>query len=387
MNIGIFTDCHTPTKNGVVTSIVHLKEGLERRGHHVIIFTVDSPQYEETDPTIYRFPSIPFNSGIEIRLGIVNQRFVNRIVQQEHLEILHTHTEFTLGRAAKRAARRLKLPLVHTAHTMYEDYRHYLFFGKLISAKVIRRILQWFLCNYDVVVCPSKKMQRYFTSFLPAISTVVIGNGVSKKRFHPDRLTQAEKTHTRNTIGIDVSDKVMLYVGRIAQEKRVVELLNALKPLLQKNPQYKAVFTGNGPAYRTMLYAAKKHNVRQQIIFTGYVDWDRIHTLYSIADIFVTASLSENHPMTLLEASMCGLPLVARRDESYYELIEDGYNGYLVDSDQQIAARAADILNSQTQWQAFSQNALRISEKFTTEIHVKKIETLYRQVLRNSSKL
>jgi 1,2-diacylglycerol 3-alpha-glucosyltransferase len=385
MNIGIFTDCYTPTKNGVVTSIVHLKEGLELRGHKVIIFTVDSPQYEETDPSIYRFPSIPFNATIQIRIGIVHQRFINRVVQQERLDILHTHTEFTLGLAAKRTARRLKLPLVHTAHTMYEDYRHYLFFGKLISAKVIRRLLNWFLCNYDVVVCPSKKMQRYFTSFLPAIKTVVIGNGVSQKRFQPWRLTQKEKSHIRNTFGMNSSDQIMVYVGRIAQEKRIVELLNALTPFLQKNPQYKAVFTGNGPAYTKMLHTAEKHNVRQQVIFTGYVDWEHIHTIYSIADIFVTASLSENHPMTLIEASMCGLPIVARRDESYNGLIEDGYNGYLTDSDQELAVRASHILKSPKQWQTFSQSALRISEKFTTEIHVEKIEALYRQVLRNSS--
>lgn len=383
MNIGIFTDCYRPTKNGVVTSMVHLKEGLERRGHKVIILTVNTPQYDEQDPTVYRFPSVPVYSGIEIRLGLVNQRTVNRIVQQERIDIIHTHTEFSLGWAAKRAARIMNLPLIHTAHTMYEDYRHYLFFGKLISAKMVQRVLKRFLSHYDTLVCPSIKIQKYVTSFMPSIRTVVIGNGVSKSRFQPDRLTREEQEHTRKTLGIHTSDKVMLYVGRMAKEKRVVELLNVLTPLLQENPQYKAVFVGYGPSYKHMINAAKKNNVQQQVIFTGYVNWEHIYKFYSIADVFVTASMSENHPMTLIEASMCGLPIVARRDESYVELIKDWYNGYLVDSDPQIAERVSVLFCDETKRRLFSQNGLIVSEKFTTEIHVEKLESLYQEVMNN----
>jgi 1,2-diacylglycerol 3-alpha-glucosyltransferase len=99
--------------------------------------------------------------------------------------------------------------------------------------------------------------------------------------------------------------------------------------------------------------------------------------LYSIADVFVTASLSEVHPMTVIEASMCGLPIVARSDESYANLIEDKYNGYLVDSDRQIAERVSDILRDETKRRAFSKNGLIVSKNFTTETHVDKFEFLY----------
>lgn len=381
MNIAIFTDCFLPTKNGVATSIAQLKEGLEQRGHTVMLLTVKTPHDRDDDPTIYRFPAVPFNSSIEIRMGLVNQQTVNRIVQEAQIDLIHTHTEFSLGWAAKRAARRLRVPLVHTAHTMYDAYRHYLFFGKLISTKMIQRWWQWFLRGYEAVICPSIKAQQYFAAFLPAFTTVVIGNGVCPTRFHPARLTSADKTHARSDLGIAPSDKVILYVGRIAPEKRVVELVNLLTPLLQTHPQYKAVLVGCGALHQALIEAAERHRIRQQVILTGYVDWERMPALYLIAQVFVTASLSEIHPMTVIEAAMCGLPIIARRDASYTELIEDGYNGYLTDSDEQLAGRVARILEDDAALQTFSQHGRIISARFTAESHVKKCEALYRQVI------
>jgi 1,2-diacylglycerol 3-alpha-glucosyltransferase len=387
MNVGIFTDCYRPTKNGVVTSIVHLKEGLERRGHKVILFTVKTPQHDERDSTVYRFPSLPFNSDIDIRLGVIRQKAVNAIVRHEQIDLIHTHTEFSLGWAAKRAAQSMRLPLIHTAHTMYEAYRHYLFWGKLLSPRMIQRAFRRFLYHYHVVVCPSKKAQQYFTAFLPALRTVVIANGVCQSRFHPCRLQEEKDRARRDALGIDPADRVILYVGRMAKEKRALELLDVLTPLLQKSPQYKAMFVGGGPLYQHMIDVAGKNNVGQQVIFTGYVNWERIDKLYSIADIFVTASLSEVHPMTVIEASMSGLPIVARRDGSYEDLIEDKYNGYLADSDRQIVERVSELLGDEMTLRQFSKNGLIVSEKFTTEIHAEHVEFLYHQVMNDPSLL
>jgi 1,2-diacylglycerol 3-alpha-glucosyltransferase len=384
MNVGIFADCYIPTRNGVVTSIVQLKEGLERSGHKAVVFTVDTPGYGEKDKTVYRFPSIPFNSDIEIRLGLVKQRSVNRIVRREHIDVIHTHTEFSIGWAAKRAARSFRLPLVHTTHTMYEQYRHYLFFGRLLSDRMIRRWLKLFLFNYDALVCPSVKAQDYFKSFMPHIRTVVIGNGVCKTRFKPTLLTREEKTEARQALGIQPSDKVIIYVGRMAKEKRVLELFNVLTPLLKKYSHYKVLFVGRGPSCRHMIEEAKRHNLREQTVFTGYVDWGQMHKMYSISDVFATASLSEVHPVTLIEASICGLPIVARCDSSYVDLIQDGYNGYLVNSDRQIAERLSEILSDETKLLQFSENGLIVADKFNAETHVDKLESLYQQVLGNS---
>jgi 1,2-diacylglycerol 3-alpha-glucosyltransferase len=381
MNVGIFTDCYLPTKNGVVTSILQLKEGLERRGHKAIVVTVDTPGYGAQDAGVYRFPSLPFNSAIQVRLGLVSQGRVDQIVQREQLDMIHTHTEFSLGWAAKCAARKMNLPLIHTAHTLYEAYRHYLVLGRLLSARMVQRWLRLFLRDYDVLVCPSTKAYSYFKSFMPEIRSVVIGNGVCNTRFRPGLLTAEERDQIRTRLDIGSSEKVIIYVGRMAREKRAWELLDALTPLLRQYPHYRVLFVGHGPAYPSMVKAARKNGLGRQVIFAGYVDWEQMPSLYSIAHVFVTASLSEVHPMTLIEASMCGLPIIARRDESYLDLVEDGCNGYLVDADSRIATRAAELLGDESQWRRFSRNGLRLSERFHMEIHVEKVEATYRQVI------
>ncbi|MGC9313223.1 MAG: glycosyltransferase, partial [Sediminispirochaetaceae bacterium] len=168
MNIGIFSDCYLPTPNGVSRSVHHLKEGLEARGHRVVLVTAAGfqgarrgelgeqrgeqlggprgecfPRSDRLDesrknpgrpdePRIYSVPSFPFSRSLRLHIGLTTAAAMRRIIGQEGIEIIHTHTEFSIGRAARRAGLDLGIPMVHTFHTMYEDYRHHLPLGRLI---------------------------------------------------------------------------------------------------------------------------------------------------------------------------------------------------------------------------------------------------------------
>ena len=384
MNVGVFSDCYLPTKNGVTTAIVQAREELERRGHKVVVCTVANPGTVERDPGVYRFPSLPFNAGIDLRLGLARPRAIDRIVEREQLDLIHTHTEFSLGWAGKRAAHCTGLPLVHTLHTFYPAYRHYLPLGRLLPEQAISRMLARILTGYDAVVCPSEKGRAYVASCLPALHTAVIGNGVSQERFNPERVTQADRDRARAALGIEPADRVILFVGRLAQEKRVLALLAALQPLLAADAGCRVVFVGAGPARDELVAAARAAGLDRQVLLTGPVPWERIVELYAIAHAFATASLSEVHPMTLIEAAMCGLPIVARRDISFVGLVRDGYNGFLVDSDRAIAGKLAAILQDETKQRALALNALTLSGQFTIEAHVDQLEALYRQVITHS---
>jgi 1,2-diacylglycerol 3-alpha-glucosyltransferase len=383
MNVGVFTDCYLPTKNGVTTAIVQARQELERRGLKVVVCTVANPGYVERDPGVYRFPSFPFNAGIELRLGLARQGAIDRIVEREQLDLIHTHTEFSLGWVGMRAARCAGLPLVHTLHTFYPAYRHYLPLGHLLPARAINRLLARILADCDAVICPSEKGRAYVASCIPASRTVVIGNGVSQERFNPEQATQADRDRARAALGIEPEDRVILYVGRLAQEKRVLALLAALRPLLAADAGCRVVFVGTGPARDELAAAMRAAGLDRQALLTGPVPWERMVELYAIAHVFATASLSEVHPMTLIEATMCGLPIVARRDVSFVGLVRDGYNGFLVDSDRAIAGKLAEILQDETKQRSFAHNALTLSGQFTIEAHVDKLEALYRQVINN----
>jgi 1,2-diacylglycerol 3-alpha-glucosyltransferase len=238
--------------------------------------------------------------------------------------------------------------------------------------------LRLFLSNYDALVCPSEKARDYFQSFLPGIEAVVIGNGVSRTSFQAVPL-RGEEIRTREALGLRPADRIVLYAGRIAREKRVIELLEALVPLLRTEPHVKALFVGSGPGDRELAMAVEQSAVGRQVVLAGRIPWHQMHHLYSLADLFVTVSLSEMHPMTLIEASLCGLPVVARRDPAYAGLVRDGYNGFQVGSDRDIAARASYLLRDEGKRQRFAENSLALSEEFNAESHAGQIEALYRR--------
>ena len=372
-------------KNGVVTSVLQLKEGLEKRGHKVMIITIEVPNYDETDPNIYRLPSIYSGLG-EQRFGIINQGVVNRFLKKKKIELVHTHTEFALGYCGKTVAKKLKIPHIHTTHTLWEEYRHYIFNGKLLSRKMVRKIISLFIKNVTLIIAPSVKAKRYNEEAFPEIPVKIINNGIDVSKFKAKNVTKDDINVLKKRYTISLAEKLLILVGRIGTENRVVELLNSVIPIIKKDNKVKIVFVGDGPALKELKSLTKEHNLEKNIIFTGFVSWDTVYILYSMSNVFVTLSLSEVHPMTLIEASMCGLPLVVRKDDSCLDLVDNGVNGYLNDTDQEFTKNLDNLLHDDYLLKKFSYASYEISKKFTAENHVDKVEKLYFKVLEDFNK-
>lgn len=379
MNIAIFSDCFVPIKNGVVTSILQLKEGLENKGHKVIVITSDVPNYTDKDKNIYRLPSVKAGLGTEQRFAFFNQGPINRFLKKKNIDIIHTHTEFSIGYSGKWAAKKLKIPHVHTTHTMWEEYNHYILNGRLVSKKMVRNILKSFLKNTDAFICPSIKAKKYYHELLPDIPTVIIHNGIDILKFKSSHISKTEITQLRKEFGLKKNDKIMIFVGRIGKEKRILELFNSVLPLLKSDSHIKMIFVGEGPALKELIKLSTRYFVHKQCVFTGFVNWELIYRLYSIANIFITASLSEVQPMTLIEASMCGLPIIARNDESYMDLVQNNRNGYLVESDEEITIKLKELMDNKEKLKEFSKMSQIISQSYTAENHSKKIEEFYKK--------
>ncbi len=385
MNIAIFTDCYVPVKNGVVTSISQLRAGLEAKGHRVIIFTVEARQHIESDPEIIRFPSFPIGLGTELAFGWVKQSDVNRIIQLNNIELIHTHTEFSLAVSSIFAARRFCIPRVQTVHTMWEDYRHYIMHGLLFRPILIRTLFKWLLKGCSAIVAPSQKARNYYQSIVPDTAIDVIPNGLDSSVFKHTTLSMAEIEQVRLQWKLGSSDKVVLFVGRIGKEKRVSELFDALLPVLRADPLNKMVFVGDGPLFKKLKARAVNLGLAEQFIFTGFVDWNSMHELYSQADLFVTASTSEVHSMTLIEAMMCSLPVVARRDDSFLDSIVHEKNGYLADTDSELTEYVRQLLSDQLKRESFARESLKSSQNFTAKAHSDQMEKLYNRVLLSGS--
>lgn len=381
MRIAIFSDCYTPVKNGVVTSIAQLKAGLEADGHEVLIFTVAAGGHEDTEAGVIRFRSLPVGLGTELAFGFVNQRRVNRLIRESGIELIHSHTEFCLGVSAVYAADRAGIPRIQTTHTMWEEYSHYILNGKLFRPPLIRGLFRRLLRGASCIVAPSLKARNYYHCIVPEKHIEVVPNGLDLRAFHSGTVSARRRKQLRARWGIGETDRVILFVGRLGKEKRIGELLDTVLPVLRDNASAKMLIVGDGPLGDALRSTAERSGIGRQVIFAGYVDWAAMHGIYAIADVYATASTSEVHSMTLIEALMCSLAVVVRRDDAYLDSVHDGVNGYLAHSDEALGDYLRQLLQSGQRLAEFGRQSHRISAQYSGEAHCRSMAALYQRVL------
>ncbi len=388
MNIALFSDSYIPTKSGVVTVILQLRKALESMGHHVVIVTVETTPGErktrEDDPCIFRARSIPLGLGTDQFIGFPQKRKIMRFLREHQIEIIHSHTEFYIAHAAKSLGRALHIPTIATTHTMWEDfYDYYVPMARLIPVKAIRKIVKRLYKKFYAFINVSSKAREYFKRehMLPHIPSAVIPNAVDTEAFNGNSDSTDALQAMRKNWGISETETVLLFVGRIGEEKRVLELLEIAIDIVNERDGVKALFVGSGPALEHMRKIVQKARLDHRIIFTGFVNWTDLHTYYGMSDIFFTASLSEMHSMTILEALISSLPIVARQDESYLDTVFPGENGYLAQSDQQMKQLTLSLIDDRDAREAFGKASADIAKRFSIETHTKRTVAFYQAVL------
>lgn len=390
MNIALFTDSYLPSKTGVVTVVNQLYECLKNKGHHVIIITVDNPAVNvnspaEFNPDVYRVPSVKIGFGMKDQfLGYPFLKKVSKILKSNKIELIHCHTEFTMGIHAIHESRKLRIPLVCTTHTMWEDYyKFYLPMGEHISPEFIRFLIRKFYNHAFSLINVSEKAHDYFKQdgICPKIPSAIIPNAIPPQNLVKTRSTPEEIKELRNSLGIQDDEKVILYVGRVVEEKRVLELVDVIDHSLAKNPKAKALIVGDGAALKHMQKLSTITDVRDRYIFTGFIENTKVHKYYEAADVFVTASLSEMHSMTILEALTFGVPIVVRKDTSYNDTVINGVNGYQVEKDEDMESHILEILSNEALSKELSANGEKLSLKFMPDTFVDRHVAYYQAVI------
>lgn len=234
MNIGIFTDTYFPQLNGVATSVQTLRRELEKKGHQVYIFTPYDPrQQQETDDHIFRLPSMPFIFVKNYRACFVCPPHILRKIHQLKLDIIHTQTEFSLGFLGKLISTTFGIPMVHTYHTMYEDYVHYIAGGHLISAEGAREFSRIFCNTAMAVIAPTQKTERLLLSYGVNKPISIIPTGIDTSHFRKSNYDPAEILELRHSLGLKADTPVLISIGRIAKEKSIDVIIGALPKLLE----------------------------------------------------------------------------------------------------------------------------------------------------------
>ncbi|KAA9304013.1 glycosyltransferase family 4 protein [Streptococcus anginosus] len=330
MRIGLFTDTYFPQVSGVATSIRTLKTELEKLGHTVFIFTTtdkDVNRYE--DWQIIRIPSVPFFAFKDRRIAYRGFSTALEIARQYQLDIIHTQTEFSLGLLGVWIAKELRIPVVHTYHTQYEDYVRYIAKGMVIRPSMVKYIVRGFMSDLDGVICPSEIVYDLLMKYKVKVEKRVIPTGIELAKFERPEITSENIADLRGKLGISNQETMLLSLSRVSYEKNIQAVLAALPAVLEENPDVKLVVAGDGPYLSDLKAQAKRLNITDAVIFTGMIAPSETALYYKAADFFISASTSETQGLTYLESLASGTPIIAHGNPYLDNVINDKMFGTL----------------------------------------------------------
>ena len=383
MRIGIFSDTYIPQINGVSTSIEMLRKGLEEKGHKVYIVTVNPHGLKyEYDENVLRIPGVPI--GIfDYRLTSVYPARAIKKIKSWRLDVIHSQTEFGIGTFARIISKQFNIPLVHTYHTMYEDYIHYITKGYL--KKTSRKIVEYltlFYCDSTAteLIVPTKKTYDLFKDKYKVKRNVhIIPTGIQIEKYSRDY--SLDKINNLKKI-LNINDEaVLIFVGRLGLEKSVDFLIENHKKI-----NAKLLIIGDGPERENLENLVKRLKLEDKVIFTGKVPLKDISLYYKIGDIFVTASKTETQGLTVIEALASSLPVVAINDDSFIEPIKNEYDGYLFNDKKEYVNYVNDLINDKNKLTRLSINAYESSLKFSNKVFAGKVLEIYKIAIKKGRK-
>lgn len=377
MNVGIFTDCYLPQINGVITSIVTLKEELEAKGHQVTIITTTTGEKIKTDTEgIIRLPSVTFLPCKTFRVASLYNRKAYNQIKKLDLDILHTHTEFSVGLFGRYCAKRLKVPHLHTYHTLYENYVHYISpeLTAPLAKKLVGHYTKFFTKNTKAIIAPTSKTSGILMNYGVKTSPSIIPTGVT---FNAKKSTSTKGLRLK--YGLQDNETIFLSLGRVAKEKNIDFLICTL-PQIPKDYAYRLLIVGDGPYRKDLMELAKELNVEDRIVFVGAVPYTEVGTYYQLADFFINCSLSETQGLTTFEAMNMSLPVIARNDECLEDVLIHEQNGLKFATREELLEILEGVFNTQYNLEKMVENAHYTCDLFSALHFGEKVESLYETI-------
>ena len=387
MRIGIFTEAYTPYISGLVTSEVMLKKALEKLGHTVFVVTanLESFHYDyDEEEHILRIPGIPTGIYDSRLTGLYPIKAVN-MIKTWKLDIIHSQTEFAVGTFARLLAFQLDIPLVHTYHTMYEDYVHYVtkgYFDK--SSKKIVEYLTKFYCDRTAseLTVPTKKTYDLFKEKYKVDKNIhIIPTGIELERFYKENVDNEKIQKLKRKYHLKKNDFVSIFVGRIAQEKNIVYLIDVVKDCLSQCPNLKLLIVGDGPDAEEYKQLIQSYGLEEKILMVGKAKWEDMPYYYHLADIFLTASVTETQGLTVIEAMASEVTPICIEDESFQNTVIHDLNGKLFKSKKGCKKAIEELYNDHELNQKLSKQARINVDRYSSKYFAESVLKVYQYAL------
>jgi len=384
MRIGMMADAYKPYVSGVTSYIDLNKKALEDLGHEVYVFTFGD--FQDDDPRIVRSPGLPL-ADTGFYLSVRYRTFAKKLLQS--MDVVHVHHPFLSGRLALIYCTRKKIPIVFTNHTRYDLYAQARL--PIMPVEVSQSLLQAYMPDFcsavDLVISPSNGMKKILRQYGVTNHIEVVPNGANLKPF------QTAKPLSRAEFGYSEKDILLVYMGRIAPEKNLEFLVKAFSGVARAIPNVHLLILGSGQKDQQEYEESLKSmpgelGITDRVRFTGMIPYAKLPSYLAMCDVFVTPSVTEVHPYSVIEAMATGLPIVGIDSPGVGDSVIDGVSGLLaMDDVASFTAKLTYLCLKKDQRKKMSAAALEASEQFSIERTTRIMLGHYNRLIQNTKPL
>jgi len=385
MRIAIFSDTFPPQVNGVAHTAYLSAKNLIEAGHAVAVFTVskklkDRPDINLKNLKVFRLPSMPAlvypGERFTLPIGVTLRQ-----AKKFRPDIIHVHTPFSVGWEAVLVSKILRVPLVGTHHTFYNHYLRHIKLDFEWMKKISWKFTIGFYNRAHLILSPSKSLADELVKEGLKCSISVLKNSINVDLFKPLEDASAREAIKKS---FGVKKRSICYMGRLSYEKSIDQVIRAFALINKKMPELNLMLIGDGPERKNLEKLARDLEVNDSVISTGSLlyNGDLVRALQA-NDLFVSASKSENMPLSVLEAMAVGLPMVLVKEKGLAELIEENVNGVFAKTDDpaDLAEKIMFLLSSPDLLAKFSRGSRQIAMEYSNGKVTELLMTSYEKTI------
>lgn len=373
MRVVIFSNTYKPVVSGVVTSIALFRRGLIEAGHDVHIIAPEYEDYEGEEPYVFRFPALSLPERLDLSVVIPFKTTMAHTVRGIKPTLIHSQHPFVMGDLAAAFARDLNLPLVFTLHSHYDEYAQRYIpiapeLASIVTEEIVRRYLE--KCAHVVAPTPSTRdsILRVLATDVPV---TVVPTPVDLSLYH-----DLDPQRVRAALGLENAE-LLLYVGRLAEEKNLDFLLRAFARIVTARPQARLLLVGKGSRERRLRRMARKLDLGEQVIFTGAIPHDEVPHYAAAADLFVFSSVAETQGLVLIEAMAAGTPAVAVETPALMDVLAEGGGLLVPGREDGFAEGVLGLLADEPRRRALGEQAARAARRYDILAATARLLTVY----------
>jgi glycosyltransferase involved in cell wall biosynthesis len=373
MRIVMFTNAYKPSISGVVTSLTTFRRGLIEAHQDVFIIAPDYENYVDDEPYIFRFPALDLPWQIDFSLALPIKNLLEPTIRGLKPNIIHSQHPVLMGDLAVAFARDLNVPFIFTFHTQYDRYiEHYIPLAPSLATRLMDEMIQRYLKRCDHLIVPSESIKAKVEKEYHVEKPIsVVPTPVDLSMFKV-----GEKVALRSSLGW-TDDRVLLYVGRIAKEKKLDLLLNAFDLIAKEIARARLVLVGRGPYMEGLKEKTHDMGLGDRVVFAGAIPHEEVPRYMAAADLFVFTSTTDTQGLVLVEAMASGTPVVAVDAPGPTDVLQAGGGVLTEDSPSSFAEAVCALIESPPQLHELSEAASEVAKRYGIRAATRELIKVY----------